>query len=243
MSYADRLRNQLNEKDLKSYIKKNPSTKNVRLKPGNYGSDNIRQKKRADAGTIDFYNYGGKKSKETRFEELMSGQGFLDKYRKGDKKNQEREDWKKVAKELGINKVDSESKVLRMIEHVRGSGSMASNEAGKEEPEVEYQPIGDIPSPSGGERTQQTNVDMTPRLDKRFTGDPSKDAVSGGDDLNDWYNEKFIPHLEAEANYGSEQIGFDSNYLLGKFVNAPFETGGVGKLYEKYKGDIKKAAD
>lgn len=243
MSYADRLRNQLNEKDLKSYIKKNPSTKNVRLKPGNHGSDNIRQKRRADAGTIDFYNYGGKKSKETRFEEIMSGSAILDKYRKGDKKNQEREDWKKVAKELGIKKVDSESKVLRMIEHVRGSGSMASKEEVKEEPEVEYQPIGDIPSPSGKERTQQTNVDMTPRLDKRFTGDPSKDAVSGGDDLNDWYNEKFIPHLEAEANYGTEQIGFDSNYLLDKFVNAPFETGGVGKLYEKYKGDIKKAAD
>lgn len=243
MSYANRLNKQLKDQDIDRFINRIPQTKTVRLKQGNHGSDSLREKRRSDGGQVNFYHYGGEVSRNTKFENLMSGVRLADSYEKGGKNYQTRKDWQKVAKELGIDNVDTEDKVRRMISHVRGAQQKNETTTAEAEPKVEYKPIGDIPRPGGQGREEQTDISMNPRLDKRFSGDPSKDAVSGGDDLNDWYNEKFIPHLAAEANYGSEQIGFDSNYLLDRFVNAPFETGSVGKLYEKYKGDIKKAAD
>ena len=83
---------------------------------------------------------------------------------------------------------------------------------------------------------------QAPRMDTRYTDDPSKDAISAGDDLNDWYGNKFEPHLQAEANLGAEQMGEDTGYFLDKFVYGPPELGGIGDIFEKYRDEIDKAA-
>ena len=107
----------------------------------------------------------------------------------------------------------------------------------------------DIPKDLQDSYDHYAGTDLTkdenkpPRLDSRFTNDPSKDAISGGDDLVQWANDKFIPHLEAEANYGTEQIGHDMGYFLDKFVYGPTELGDINRVYEKYKKDLEEAAE
>lgn len=83
---------------------------------------------------------------------------------------------------------------------------------------------------------------QAPRMDTRYTDDPSKDAISAGDDLNDWYGNKFVPNLQAEANLGAEQMGEDTSYFLDKFVYGPPELGDVADIFEKYRGEIDKLA-
>ena len=83
---------------------------------------------------------------------------------------------------------------------------------------------------------------QAPRMDTRYTDDPSKDAVSAGEDLNNWYGNKFVPNLQAEANLGAEQMGEDTSYFLDKFVYGPPELGDVADIFEKYRGEIDKLA-
>ena len=83
---------------------------------------------------------------------------------------------------------------------------------------------------------------QAPRMDTRYTDDPSKDAISAGDDLNDWYGNKFVPNLQAEANLGAEQMGEDTSYFLDKFVYGPPELGDVADIFDKYRGEIDKLA-
>lgn len=149
-----------------------------------------------------------------------------------------------AAKELGIGNVDEKKEVKQIIDYIQGKNrnNNSAPKAQTQDQPVEYKPIGDMPTPVDNGLSRSNPLDGAPRTD-RFTNDPSKDAIRAGDDLNDWYNKKFIPHLEAEANYGTELIGHDANYLLEKFTQGPYELGDVGKLYEKYKKDINKAAD
>ena len=81
MGYNERLGDKLHKEDLQRFIRKNPSTKNVRYKADMHGPGDPRyyKKKRSDAGTIDFHHYGGKKSKETKWEEMISGAKYWDK--------------------------------------------------------------------------------------------------------------------------------------------------------------------
>ena len=83
---------------------------------------------------------------------------------------------------------------------------------------------------------------QAPRMDTRYTDDPSKDAVSAGEDLNNWYGNKFVPNLQAEANLGAEQMGEDTSYFLDKFVYGPPELGDVADIFDKYRGEIDKLA-
>lgn len=85
-------------------------------------------------------------------------------------------------------------------------------------------------------------ANQMPRVDKYKTNDPSLDAISAGDDRTDWYANKFIPFLNAEANYGIESIGNDTNYFLDKFAYGPPELGDVSDLFDKYESKINKAA-
>lgn len=122
----------------------------------------------------------------------------------------------------------------------------------EDKPEKDPEPVRDpeeIPKELQDSYDKWQETDLTkdenkpPRLDSRFSNDASKDAISGGDDLIQWANEKFIPHLEAEANYGTEQIGHDMGYFLDKFVYGPAELGSIDSIYEKYKKDIEDAAE
>lgn len=85
-------------------------------------------------------------------------------------------------------------------------------------------------------------ANQMPRVDKYKTNDPSLDAISAGDDRTDWYANKFIPFLNAEANYGIESIGNDTNYFLDKFAYGPPKLGDVSDLFDKYESKINKAA-
>jgi hypothetical protein len=63
-------------------------------------------------------------------------------------------------------------------------------------------------------------------------------SIRGGDDLNEWYQTKFVPHLEADANATSSEIGDDSRYFLDKFVFDPPKLGSVKEIFDRYKGEI-----
>tara|TARA_B100000035_G_scaffold290823_1_gene278227 strand:+ start:1962 stop:2702 length:741 start_codon:yes stop_codon:yes gene_type:complete len=242
MGFRDRLGDSLHEEDLKRFVKKNPSTKKVRLKPGNYGSDNIREKRRADAGTIDYHHYGGKKSKETRWEDLMSGRAFLDKYsKKKGKNNETREDWKKVAKELGIGSVDSEDEVLRMIEYVRGQRAMEKEpEPVSEQPDTgpvfePTQPLLDTAKELDdmGENPVPRMSDQDGVKDQSNTSNPYLDAITHGDDLNDWYT-RDTKRRELEAQLAGMEIGERTRFHANRFDGKVTKALDVGKLYENY---------
>ena len=68
--------------------------------------------------------------------------------------------------------------------------------------------------------------------------DASMAAIRGGDDLNEWYQTKFVPHLEADANATNSEIGDDSRYFLKNFVFEPPQLGSIKDLFDKYKGEI-----
>ena len=229
-------------------VKRIPKTSTRRGK-----SSQVYEVKNKDGGKVDLYRYGGEKNKAQQYRDLITGSGSLYGRSKKGKKEQkkidkERKEWQRVAKEIGVN-LNSESDVIQMIDHVMSGRHTKENKPAtpqnntSAQPDPEYKPIKGIPGPVDKGQAQPRPLESAPRTDSRFTNDPSKDAISAGDDLNDWYNEKFIPHLEAEANYGTQQIGHDMGYLLDKMVNGPYELGDVGKLYEKYKEDINKAAD
>lgn len=101
------------------------------------------------------------------------------------------------------------------------------------------------------ERFEETRLDLPenqmPRLEDAYTGggrgsggaeDGSMAAIRGGDDLNEWYQTKFVPHLEADANATSSEIGDDSRYFLSKFAFEPPELGSIKELFDRYKGEI-----
>jgi len=70
------------------------------------------------------------------------------------------------------------------------------------------------------------------------TSDPSLDAIKHGDDLNEWYQTKFVPHLEAEAHAGAHEIGNASRYFLDKWVFEPPKLGDPKELFEYYSDKI-----
>ena len=101
------------------------------------------------------------------------------------------------------------------------------------------------------ERFEETRLDLPenqmPRLEDAYTGggrgsggaeDGSMAAIRGGDDLNEWYQTKFVPHLEADANATNSEIGDDSRYFLSKFAFEPPELGSIKELFDRYKGEI-----
>lgn len=83
---------------------------------------------------------------------------------------------------------------------------------------------------------------QAPRLDTRYTNDPSKDAISGGDDASNWYATKFLDNLKAEADFGTASIDNDMGYFLEKFVYGPPELGSAATIFDKYKDELEKAA-
>ena len=236
MSYIGRLNNALSKKELKDLIKRNPKYKYVKGKADMHGPGDPQylKKKRADAGQPDFYHYGGKKSKESKYEEMMAGSYGK---KKKDKSDSMRDDWKKVAKELGISSVDSEDEVLRMIEHVKAGASPKTES--KAESKAEPEPL----LPRGEKVPRFNELEPTPDLSDVIGGkgkgaDASLSAIRGGDDLNEWYQTKFVPHLEADANATNSEIGDDSRYFLSKFVFEPPKLGSIKEIYDKYKSEI-----
>ena len=101
------------------------------------------------------------------------------------------------------------------------------------------------------ERFEETRLDkpenQMPKLEDAYTtgfnqatskGDANMAAIRGGDELNEWYQTKFVPHLQADANATTSEIGDDSRYFLSKFAFEPPKLGDVKDLFDRYKGEI-----
>ena len=71
------------------------------------------------------------------------------------------------------------------------------------------------------------------------TSDPNLDAIKHGDDLNEWYQTKFVPHLEDEAMATAHEIGNSTRYFIDKFVFEPPQLGDPKQLFDYYSDKIK----
>ena len=121
----------------------------------------------------------------------------------------------------------------------------------KEEEGVPTRPTEDRPDPvkEAQQEFEDTRLDkpenLMPRLEDayqdspgQYDGDANMGAIRGGDDLNEWYATKFVPHLEADANATFHEIGDDSRYFLSKFLFEPPKLGSVQDVFNKYKDEI-----
>ena len=218
-----------------------------------------------NAGRIDYYAYSGDPSRDYNDQSYAR---FRDSkyYRTGHTKNKHykhyedayrnRDTWAKVAKHLGIKGgPDSESDLRQMYDFVKGY----KFEAEKEEPEepeytpVDTQPVEDKPQEvqdavkdyedsklenPGNQQPKFSDVIKTD-LGGNPTSNPMLDSIKHGDDLNEWYQTKFVPHLEKEAHATAHEIGNSSRYFLDKFVFQPPQLGNPRELFEYYSDQIK----
>lgn len=153
-----------------------------------------------------------------------------------------------AAKELGIGNVDEKQEVDKIIAHIQGRSKRSNKE--------EEQPLAAPPPPVKSnterpaevkrdqQRFEETRLDrpenQMPRLEDAFrrTSDANMGAIRGGDDLNNWYQTKFVPHLEADANATMSEQGDDSRELMKSFAFNPPKLGSIKELFDKYKGEI-----
>ena len=151
-----------------------------------------------------------------------------------------------AAKELGIGNVDEKREVKDIINYIQGARKQTKSKEEKDDKKDEYvyTPVGDPPDINTGSGTGGGVPQLEgPSKFTGFTNDPSKDAIRAGDDLNDWYGNKFVPHLKAEADFGAEQMGADTSYFMDKMVYGPPELGDVSEIFKKYKNYIDMGGD
>ncbi len=167
----------------------------------------------------------------------------------------------------GKSKAEAAQMVLDYADRIKGKSKMGGatrdaldklrgylkeDEAPKEEPKNTDRPK---EVREDQERFEETRLDkpenQMPRLEDAYTPtenaydsgfnkatDANMAAIRGGDDLNEWYQTKFVPHLEADAMATTSEIGDDSRYFLSKFAFEPPELGSVQDLFNKYKDEI-----
>ena len=209
-----------------------------------------------NAGGIDYAAYGGKTSGDYNDQIAMI---VYDKY--GGKKKgmprhykpqggnwRNRETWAKVANHLGIEKPDSEEDLRKMYDYVRGYQAQKPQEENSTPapppPPVESNTERPDEVKQDQRRFEETKLDrpenQMPRLEDAFrsTSDANMGAIRGGDDLNKWYQTKFVPHLEADANATMSEQGDDARDLMKSFAFNPPKLGSIKELFDKYKGEI-----
>ena len=161
-----------------------------------------------------------------------------------------------AAKALGIGNVDEKKEVRKILKYIQGGGKQEKEDKKPEvkpPPKVETRPNTERPEPvqEAQQEFEETRLDrpenLMPRLEDAYTtdeGEPEPDAnmgaIRGGDDLNEWYATKFVPHLEADANATFHEIGDDSRYFIDKFVFEPPKLGSVKDIFDRYKDEIEE---
>ncbi len=209
------------------------------------------------AGQVDFYAYGGDardigdsedfymakhhdRWKNYGQDHPIEGHTYGDRWRN-------RDTWKKVKDHLGIDRLDSKDELRQMYDFVQGYQTQEAKEDPATTPATEpLTPNTDRPDKvkQDQQRFEETRLDrpqnQMPRLEDAFKGTQAAamGSIRGGDDLNEWYQTKFVPHLEADANATSSEIGDDSRYFLDKFVFDPPKLGSVKEIFDRYKGEI-----
>ena len=219
-----------------------------------------------NAGKIDYAAYGGDAGSFADQRALdaikLSKKKGWDDYKYVGKKEyygdawRNRDTWSKVAKHLGIKDVDSESDLRQMYDFVRGYEF--EKEKDKDDKEETYIPLPTQPDKDKPKEVQDAVKDyedsklenpgnqqpkfsdvISKDLGGNPTSDPNLDAIKHGDDLNQWYQTKFVPHLEKEAHATSHEIGNSTRYFLDKFVFQPPQLGNPRELFEYYSDKIK----
>lgn len=167
----------------------------------------------------------------------------------------------------GKSKKEAAQMVLDYAEKIKGKSKMGGGTKSalnklrgylKEEPKPKEEPKNtDRPQEvrEDQERFEETRLDLPenqmPRMEDAYRPTPptqddfssgfndgSMSAIRAGDDLNEWYQTKFVPHLEADANATNSEIGDDSRYFLSKFAFEPPELGDIKDIFDRYKGEI-----
>lgn len=168
-------------------------------------------------------------------------------------------------KEYGKSKQEAAQMVLDYANRVKGKTKMGGGTRdalnklkeivakGDKDKGIETRPIKDKPKEvqEAVDEFEKTKLDkpenLTPRMDDVIKTDPSGeptsnpmlDAITAGDDLNEWYSTKFVPHLEAEANATAHEIGDSSRYFLSKWTFEPPKLGDPKEVFEYYADQIK----
>ena len=214
-----------------------------------------------NAGKVDYAAYGGKAN--NYFDERAIGAIEYSKKRGKDhpfegKKNyygdayRNRDTWGKVAKHLGIKKVDDEGDLRQMYDFVKGYSQ-------KEEPvEDTVQEPSEPPTFTPTEPHQEARAEYESTQDNPIprmsdqpglagssgssgSSDPMVDAIRHGDDLNDWY-QRNTESLKDEARLAAYEIGERTRFHLNRFVGTVPELGDAGKLYANYADKLKDMA-
>ena len=190
--------------------------------------------------TLDFAHYDGSKGDKNMDKPAHKGEQHVSKL------------WARVADEIGIKDVDSENDLRQMFDYVSGFSPKAMQEETPEtvapvEPPT-FEPSSDLNDARAefdNTRLDNPNNRM-PRLDERFdlvgsgSDDNSMAAIRGGDDLNDYYQNKFIPSLRAEANLAAKEMGERGRFHIANFAGVIPELGSGKDLFDEY---IKKLDD
>ena len=221
-----------------------------------------------NAGGINYYAYGGKPSSDYN-DQLYAYYRDSKYYKPGAKntvhekygyesQNRNRDTWAKVAKHLGIKDVDSEGELRQMYDFVQGYKFEKEDKDNKDNKDDNYiplptQPVKDKPKEvqdavkdyedsklenPGNQQPKFSDI-INKDLGGNPTSDPNLDAIKHGDDLNEWYQTKFVPHLENEAHATAHEIGNSTRYFIDKFVFEPPQLGDPKELFEYYSKKIK----
>lgn len=214
-----------------------------------------------NAGKVDYLAYGGKsrdyydnralaaieRNKEKGKDHPFEGQKnyYGDAYRN-------RDTWGKVAKHLGIDKIDDEGDLRQMYDFVKGySQKEEPKEDTVQEPseppvftpsephqeaKAEYESTRDNPIPRMSDQPGLAGSSGSSRF-----SNPMMDAIRHGDDLNDWY-QRDIKARKAEAKLGAYEMGERTRFFANQFVGKIPELGDAGKLYANYAEKLEDMA-
>ena len=193
-----------------------------------------------NAGQIDYGAYGGKASDDfmdQRYENYRNSK-YYDPNRKTtfeadgyEHRWRNRDTWGKVAAHLGIDKVDDEGDLRAMYDFVKGQSQKEGDTVQEPSEPPTFTPSSGMQEAIDkyGNRVQAS----TPRMSGKQTSNPYLDAITHGDDLNDWYTQN-TKDMKAEADLAGYEIGertrFHANNMMGKIP----ELGTGTDLYKKY---------
>tara|TARA_B100000035_G_scaffold290823_1_gene278225 strand:+ start:313 stop:1080 length:768 start_codon:yes stop_codon:yes gene_type:complete len=207
------------------------------------------------AGEVDFYAYGGDARDIGDSEDFYMAKHHdqwknygtdhpIEGYTYGDRWRN-RDTWKKVKDHLGIDRLDSKDELRQMYDFVSGYSKEKPKEDTVQEPS-------EPPTftPSEGlqnlrDEYESTPDNPTPRMSDQEgvkgpsnTSNPYLDAITHGDDLNDWYT-RDTKRRELEAQLAGMEIGERTRFHANRFVGKLPEIGDAGKLYQNYADKLK----
>ena len=153
-----------------------------------------------------------------------------------------RETWAKVANHLGIKKPESEggpSQDVRLRAWLPGTETSGRKlHTNPSSPALES----NTERPDEVKRDQirlngnKGSTDLETRcLGSRMLSEApvtaNMGAIKGGDDLNKWYQTKFVPHLEADAAATLSEQGDDTRDLIKSFAFEPAKVGSIKEIF------------